>query len=87
MAAPGVVTDCIDRLDRLFALAEAGADVTTTLEALACVIRHEAGVRGDLAAIIAGVELAAALSTPMDHPETPAERFLKQAASLLRAKD
>ncbi len=84
MAAPGVVTDCIARLDRLFARAEAGADVSLALETLARDIRDQARQRGDLAAIVAGVELAAALSTPLDHPETPAERFLNRAAELLR---
>jgi hypothetical protein len=87
MAAPGIVTDCIVRFDQLFAVAESGADVTTALEALARNIRAEARQRDDLVAIIAGVELAAALSTPLDHPETAAERFLKRAAALLRAPD
>ncbi len=87
MAEPGVVTDCIARFDRLFAMAEAGMDVTAALQALARDIRDEARRRGDLAAIIAGIELAAALSTPMDHPETPAERFLNRASGLLRRPD
>jgi len=84
MAAPGVVADCIARLDQLFARAEAGVDVTPDLEVLARDIHDQASRRGDLAAIIAGVELAAALSTPLDHPQTPAERFLNRAAELLR---
>lgn len=84
MAEPGVVSDCITRLDRLFAMAERGIDVTAQLQALARDIHDEACRRGDLAAIVAGVELAAALSTPMDQPETPAERFLNHASRLLR---
>ncbi|MFA7263087.1 MAG: hypothetical protein WC068_08700 [Caulobacter sp.] len=84
MAAPGVVADCIARLDQVFAEAGSGVEVAAALEALARDIRDEALRRGDLAAVIAGVELAAALSTPMDQPETPAERFLNQAAGLLR---
>ncbi|MDO8294977.1 MAG: hypothetical protein Q7T19_00920 [Caulobacter sp.] len=87
MAAPGVVADCIARLDGLLALVEAGVDVAPALESLARDIRAQARRRGDLAAIIAGVELAAALSTPLDHPETPAERFLNRAAALLRAPE
>jgi hypothetical protein len=85
MAAPGIVTDCIARFDQLFAKDEAGVDVTAALEALARDIRARALERDDLAAIIAGIELAAALSTPLDHPETPAERFLNRAAELLRS--
>jgi len=87
MAAPGVVTDCIARLDRLFARAEAGADVTPALAALVADMRDLALRRGDLAAVIAGIELAAALSTPIGHPETPVERFLNQAVKLLRLPD
>ncbi|MCF8505239.1 MAG: hypothetical protein K9G59_10025 [Caulobacter sp.] len=87
MAAPGVVSDCVFRLDQLFARAEAGVDLTVALEVMTQGIRDEARQRGDLTAILAGVELAAALSTPVDHPETPAERFFNRAAELLRATD
>ncbi len=87
MVAPGVVRDCIARLDGLFARAEAGADVGMALAALVREIRDRAGQSGDLTAIIAGIELAAALSTSIGHPETPAERFLNQAVELLRSPD
>jgi len=87
MAAPGVVSDCVLRLDQMFARAEAGVDMTVALEAMTRGVREEALHRGDLAAIVAGVELAAALSTPVDHPETAAERFFNRAAELLRATD
>lgn len=84
MAAPGVVSDCIARVDLLLAASERGEDVAGALGTLAHDIRDQARRTGDLTAIISGIELVASLSTPPGEAQTPAERFYIQVADLLR---